>query len=652
MTGYWAALGTGLGNVFSWPNILIPVLGTLVAMATSFLPGIGGASLATLLLVATVHWDPVSVLLLFGALTGGATFMGSITAILFNIPGNAPSAATLLDGHPMSRAGLPRTAIAAAATASAVGSVFGVLVLIALMPIIRPFILQFGPFEYVLLGVWGLSTIIAVPSASRLKALAMALLGLLVGLVGTDPTYGQPRWTFGSIALFDGVDMVALLLGFFTVSEIISWRKRLQLEKAAGLENANDSIWTGMLAVFCHWGLTMRSSAIGVLVGIIPGVGGTVASFVAYGQAIQTTPKDQRSRFGSGDIRGIIAPEAAVDSKDGGSLLPTVAFGLPGSEGGLILLTVLTVHGIVPGIPMLTTGLPLTFTLITALLLSNLLTSAVGLALTPYFARLTALRIDRIALPIIVVSFVTIVQLNGLLIDLYVAVAFGLAGYMLKRLAWPQIPFVISFVLGGFIERNLALSVELARVGRLNPLQRPASLTIMVIIALSLAWIVRGGVLPPRRVKPKRADAAVAWLLTGGCAVMAAISLQGQPGYSIFAQAVAWCCLFAMLAVALVQTISLVGHAKQGGERTHTIPESHRVPLMMMLLLPAAVWLAGLPAALSLFTLIWIAAGQKLTLKSATLASCTSVAVAVATWFYLDRIAAIDLPASAMSHLF
>jgi TctA family transporter len=418
MTGYWGALGTGLANLFAWPNIAIPVIGTLIAMVTSFLPGIGGVSLAAILLVATIHWDPVSVLLLFGALTGGATFMGSITAILFNIPGNAPSAAVLLDGHPMSRAGLPQTALACSATASAVGSIFGVLVLLALLPVIRPIILEFGPVEYVLLGVWGLTTVITVPSASRMKALAVTLIGLLASLIGTDPSSGYPRWTFGSIALFDGINMVAVLLGYFTLSEIISWRRSFQLGDAASSRSARDSAWAGVLSVFRHWGLTMRSSMIGVLVGIIPGVGGTVASFVAYGQAIQTSPPDERSGFGAGDIRGVIAPEAAVDSKDGGSLLPTIAFGLPGSEVSVILLSVLTVHGIVPGAPMLTTGLSLTFTLILSLLLSNLLTSAVGLAMVPYLARLTALRIDRIALPVIVASFVTIVQLNGMLVDL------------------------------------------------------------------------------------------------------------------------------------------------------------------------------------------------------------------------------------------
>ncbi|NCU20599.1 hypothetical protein EOM89_07650, partial [Candidatus Falkowbacteria bacterium] len=165
MTEFFDPLGIGLANVFSWPNILIPLLGTVLAMIPSFLPGIGAASLAAIMIAVTVTWEPVSVLLLFGALTGGATFMGSITAILFNIPGNASSAAVLLDGHPMARDGQARMAIAASATASAVGSLIGVLVLIALLPAVRPLLLQFGPAERFLFGLWGLVAIIAVPNA-------------------------------------------------------------------------------------------------------------------------------------------------------------------------------------------------------------------------------------------------------------------------------------------------------------------------------------------------------------------------------------------------------------------------------------------------------------------------------------------------------
>jgi TctA family transporter len=651
MTGYWGALGAGLANLFAWPNIAIPVIGTLIAMITSFLPGIGGVSLAAILLVATIHWDPVSVLLLFGALTGGATFMGSITGILFNIPGNAPSAAVLLDGHPMSRAGLPQTALACSATASAAGSIFGVLVLLALLPIIQPIILEFGPFEYVLLGVWGLTTVVTVPSTSRMKALAVTLIGLLASIIGTDPSSGHPRWTFGSIALLDGINMVAVLLGYFTLSEIISWRRSFQLGDAASSRNAQDSAWAGVLSVFRHWGLTMRSSMIGVLVGIIPGVGGTVASFVAYGQAIQTSPPDQRSGFGAGDIRGVIAPEAAVDSKDGGSLLPTIAFGLPGSEASVILLSVLTVHGIVPGAPMLTTGLPLTFTLILSLLLSNLLTSAVGLAMVPYLARLTALRIDRIALPVIVASFVTIVQLNGMLADLYVGLIFGLFGYMLKRLDWPTIPFIIAFVLGGFVERNLALTIDLVRVGRLHPLERPTSLAIMLVIVISLAWMSRGGIAPVRRADPKRADVAMSWLLAAGAAIFAWISLDGRPAYSFFAQGTAWCCLLAILATASLQTARLVRYRAQGGEPVRSIPESHRAPLVMILLLPALIWLVGLSWALAAFVLAWLLAGRRLTWRSGGMAAGAALTAAAAAWLYLDRVAVVDLPLPALSSL-
>lgn len=229
MSDYLAAIAAGAGHVLSWPNIAIPLLGTLIAMVSAFLPGIGGTSIATVALLMTLHWDPISVLLLFGALTGGATFMGSITAILFNVPGNASSAAAQIDGHPISRMGYPRKAIAAAATASAIGSVIGVLALILILPMVRPFILQFGPLERFLLGLWGLTAIIAVPNASTLRAAAAAVLGFLLAMVGSDPATADPRWTFGSLELFDGFTMVAVLLGFFTLSELVAWRTSFRL---------------------------------------------------------------------------------------------------------------------------------------------------------------------------------------------------------------------------------------------------------------------------------------------------------------------------------------------------------------------------------------------------------------------------------------
>lgn len=640
-----SALGVGLSNVFSWPNILIPVLGTILAMIPAFLPGIGTASVAAMMIVLTISWDPVSVLLLFGALTGGATFMGSITAILFNIPGNASSAAILLDGYPMARNGRARMAIACAATSSAVGSLIGVALLLALIPAVRPLLLQFGPAEKFLFAVWGLSAIIAIPNTSAIRALGATLLGLTLALVGSDPKTSAPRWTFGSYELFEGIGPIVMLLGFFTLAEVISWRRTYDLRPSNMGADKNDLMVEGVWSVFQHWGLTIRSALIGTVVGIIPGVGGTVASFIAYGQAVKGAAGD-RSRFGEGDIRGVIAPEAAVDAKDGGSLLPVLAFGLPGSEGGVILLTVLAIHGLTPGTPMLTTELPLAYTLVFALLVSNLLTSALGLAFTPLLARLTRLRIDRISLPVLIVGLVTIVQINGLLMDLYLAVAFALLGYLFKRFDWPRIPFVIAFVLGGFLESNLQLSLQLIAVDRLQPFERPGVLAILGLIAVSVWWMGRKSTrvasLPSARSQHAPGFAAGLLVLVG---VLAVQSLDGPPAYSVFAKIVVW-------ATMLVLTVILVGAFRRRDTQADSfLPEAQRLPFILLALLPALIWLIGLPLAMAGLVAVWLALdGQADRPKIWWVAGCSGFA-SLATWVYLEHVAVGTLPPSVLSSL-
>lgn len=639
-------LGLGIFNVLSWPNILIPVLGTILAMIPSFLPGIGGASVAAVAIAATLTWDPVSVLLLFGALTGGATFMGSITAILFNIPGNASSAAVLLDGYPMARGGRARTAIACAATASALGSVFGVLVLIAILPFVQPLLLQFGPLEKFLLGVWGLSTIIAVPSNSPIRAVAVTLLGLILAMVGADPETSRPRWTFGNFELFDGFNTVAMFLGFFTLAEIISWRRSYEVKAIAPGPEAGDSTRQGVLAVFRHWGLTIRSAVIGTLVGVIPGVGGTVASFVAYGHAVQSA-KD-RSRFGKGDIRGVIAPEAAVDAKDGGSLLPVLALGLPGSEGGVILLTVLGIHGFVPGTPMLTTNLSFTYTLIFALLLSNILTSLLGVALAPSLARLTRLRIDRVALPMLVASLVTVVQLNGLLVDLYAAVGFGMLGYFFKQFGWPRVPFVIAFVLGGFIESNLNLSLQLFSYGRIAPQERPAVWVIAAIILLSVWWMSRRFSVRAKRPAPNLSEPAFAVPLLAAAGVFALVSLRGGAAYSGYAQIIVWSGVVVLGVIALAGSRSLL-RSRETGAPTEPpiIAKAHRLPLLLLGLQPVAVWLLGPPIAIAAMVGVWLSAGTQGRPGRLLIAALVAAATGLAVAMYLDQIAMLRLPRPA-----
>jgi len=646
MSDTLAALGIGLQNVFSWPNFLIPVLGTALAMIVSFLPGIGAASLAAVMVVLTLHWDPVQVLLLFGALTGGATFMGSVTAILFGIPGNAASSVTLLDGHPMAHAGRPRTALAAAATASALGSVFGVLVLILLLPAIRPLLLQIGPLERAALAVWGLATIIAVLDGRPLQALAVTGLGLLLAMVGSDPTTSQPRWTFGQFELAEGLAQGAMLLGFFTLSEVLSWRKSHELQAVLKSAAQGDTTRAGVIGVIKERALVMRASLIGLLVGIIPGVGGTVAGFVAYGQTVQTARGD-RSGFGKGDIRGVIGPEAAVDAKDGGSLLPVLALGVPGSEGGVFLLTVLAIHGFVPGSAMLGADLPFTFTLIFALLVSNLLTSALGLALVPGLARLTRLPIDRIALPVIVVGLVTVVQIDGLVSDLFVAVGFAALGYMFRRLDWPRVPFVIAFVLGPSLESNLALVGQLHAVGRLDFGSRPLA---WVIIALTLASVVWMATRSRHSTKATRqtskAEMGVALVLGLGVALFAAIALTGGSAYSGYARAVCVATLGVFVALVLTQGFPY-SRAGDLEPRTPFLPASHRLPLLLLAAAPALTLLVGLPAACGLLVLFWMLPSLRRgnTSLQAPLIAASALATVVLVTLYLDRVAVLDLPA-------
>jgi putative tricarboxylic transport membrane protein len=532
----WDALLTGLSNVFSWPGILIPMAGTLLAMVASFLPGLGNASVAVLAMVMTLHWEPASVLLLFGALTGGATFMGSITAILFNIPGSVSSTPALLDGYPLSQRGFTRMAIAAAATASAVGSVFGVLVLLTFPPVVEPLILKVGPLEMLLIGVLGLLTIVAVPSKSHLKSACMVGLGLLLAMVGSEPLHGMQRWSMGAMELSDGIGIVPLMMGIFTISELIEWMNPSAVLRSSIIAKGaeKDSTREGVLSVFRHFGLTLRSSTIGTLVGMVPGIGGTVAGFVAYGHAVQSSPQD-RQAYGQGNIKGLIAPEAAVDAKDGGSLLPTLALGLPGSEACVILLAVFSMHGLVPGTPMLTTHLALTYTLILALLFSNVLTSVVGVWMAPALSRLGSVRINRLALPALLICLISVVQLDGRIMDLYVMLFFGVLGYFWRTYDWPRIPFVIAFVLGSVIEKNLTLTTQLVSVGRIDLVKSGLAVVMVFAVMVGMGW---WWVVQSRRVE--KADQYAHGLGLGlvallACAVMMVIAWLEPDAYSNYA---------------------------------------------------------------------------------------------------------------------
>lgn len=491
----------GLVILFTWPNFLLPVVGTVLAMVFAFLPGVGGVTLMALAIPLTFSWSPLATVLLFGALVGGGTFMGSVTSILFNVPGTAPNAATMLDGYPLARRGEANTAIACAATASALGSTIGILLLVALIPVVRTVLIAVGPAEVVVLALWGLATVAMVSRGAMLEGLIAAGFGLLVGFVGLDPRTAEVRFTFGFDYLHDGVPMIPVFLGLFGLAEMMDLyvSRRRTISDQAGPGRLTGSRRRGAAAVLKNPRLLLQSSLLGTGIGVIPGVGGTVASFVAYGQAARSVPD---GRFGDGDIRGVLAPEAANDAKDGGSLLPVLAFGIPGSEGTVMLLAALTLHGVVPGPELLRNDLTLVFVLIWSLIFSNWLTSLLGLGVAGRAARVTRVRAQLLVPVIGLLVVLGALAYRGSFGDLVLTFLFGAVGYGMKVNGWPRVSFVIALVLASLLEINLLLALRLREVGRLQLLDRPLlmALVLLLVATLSLPLL--------RRLRPAGKEAA------------------------------------------------------------------------------------------------------------------------------------------------
>ena len=569
--------------VFSWPNILYPMAGTLLAMVFSVLPGIGGVTLMALAVPLTLTWNPLPTMLIFGAFVGGGTFAGSITAILFNIPGRTSNAATLFDGYPMAQRGEARTAIGCSATASALGATFGLVMLVLLIPFLRRAMLFVGPPEILMLSVWGLTTLGVLTRGARLAGLGAAGLGLMLAFVGADPRLAEMRYTFDISYLADGLHLVPVFVGLFAFAEVLdlSGSRRLTISANWG-EAGSGSVWRGVTSVFRHFWLFIRCSTIGTVIGMIPGVGAAVASFVAYGHAAGSGAE---GRFGQGDIRGVLAPEAANDAKDGGALVPTLAFGIPGGTGTAMLLVALTLHGFTPGAAMMTTHLDLVFVLIWPLFLSNWLTSLLGLAAVTPLSKLTLVR-TQILVPLIFVLALLGAQLfRGRFDDLVLATVFGLLGWGMKTYGWPRVPLVIGLVLGSVFETNLYLTQQLHEVGRINFWTEPVAMGLLLLTVVSLVGSRGRRVLAPAALTQ---PTPVGWerlALAGGVLALVLLFFGATLGLGSVARAVP---LFVV-----VPTLLLVGSqvaVETRAYRRRVAPD--RTPPERLVGRPA-LWLVG-----------------------------------------------------------
>lgn len=465
-------------------RLAILCFAAFLGVILGIVPGIGGLAGTALLLPFTFTMDPYTAFAFLLGLSATTSTGDPIPAILFGVPGGAGSAATVLDGLPMAKRGEAGRALSAAYMSSLMGGLFGALLLGLAVPVLRPVMLYIGTPEMLAISFLGLSMVAALSSSTPLRGIAAASIGIMISMVGSEPRTGTFRWTFESLYLWEGLPLVPVTLGLFALPELCDMAIARHSLEGKPKHDVNHKIWQGAVDCFQHWWLIMRCSWIGTALGAIPGIGGSVVDWVAYAHAVRTV-KDGQKTFGTGDVRGVIASESANNAKEGGSLITTVAFGIPGTAGMAIILGAFLSQGLVPGPDMLTKNLSITYSMVWSVALANIVGAGLCYAFSGQFARLATLRYTLILPMVICIIFIGAFEGSRQWGDLFALLIFGTVGWTMKRLRWPRAPLILGIVLGDTIERQLFISIRLYGADwLLHPM-------VVVIIGIALFGILR-----------------------------------------------------------------------------------------------------------------------------------------------------------------
>ncbi|MBM3529345.1 MAG: tripartite tricarboxylate transporter permease [Alphaproteobacteria bacterium] len=466
-------------------RLLLLAAGCLMGLVLGIVPGIGGITGIAMLLPFTFGMDPYSAFALLLGLAAAVSTGDPIPAVLFGVPGGAASAATVLDGFPMAKNGEAGRALSASYMSSLMGGIFGALLLAISIPFLRPIMLYLGSPELLAFAILGISMVAVLSGSAPLRGVAAACLGIMIAMIGSDPQTGTLRWTFETLYLWDGLPLIPVLLGIFALPELcdlLIGRTAIskQIDKAA--------IYRGQLQgvkdCLKNWWLILRCSWIGGGVGAIPGIGGSVIDWLAYGHALKTE-KGASQTFGKGDVRGVIASESSNNAKEGGALVPTVAFGVPGSASMAVLLGAFLIHGLVPGPDMLTKHLDITYTMVWSIAVANIVGAGLCYAFSPQFAKLATLRYTLILPAVLGVVYIGAFEASRNWGDLIALLMFGVLGWVMKQNKWPRPPLVLGLVLGDTIERYMFISIE--RYG-FSWLWRPV---VAILLAIAIIGVIR-----------------------------------------------------------------------------------------------------------------------------------------------------------------
>ena len=452
----------GLLQVFSATTFTLMMLGIVIGFAVGILPGLGGPVTLALMLPFIFKMEAVEAFAFLLGMAAVTATTGDITSILFGIPGEAITASTIVDGHPMAKKGEAGRALGAALMSSLLGAVFGAFALALAIPVVRPLVLSIGSPEFFMLAILGVTFLASLSGGSVMKGLTAAAIGLLLATVGLDPISGIERYTFGNLYLWDGLPLVSATLGLFAIPEIID----LAVKGTSIAETSVGKIggvMEGVKDTFRHWKLVLRCSAIGTYIGIIPGMGGGVSQWVAYAHALQTSP--DKERFGKGAVEGVLGPGAANNSNLGGGLVPTIAFGVPGNVTMAILLGAFIIQGLVPGPPMLIPEsqgghLTLTFSFVWIIVIANIITVAACFLFLKQLVRITEVRGSLIIPFVLLLVYLGGFATKNAFEDLVVVLLFGAMGWVMVQLDWSRPPLLLGLVLGPLAEDRLFLSMD------------------------------------------------------------------------------------------------------------------------------------------------------------------------------------------------
>lgn len=474
-----------LQNLLDLWIVLSVFVAVVVSLVLGILPGLSGMIGMALFLPFVFFLPPEQSLPVMTAMGAVSFTSGSITAILLNIPGTDPNAATTIDGFPMTQKGEAGRALGAGLMSSGAGGIVTVFIALAMVPLVVPFIMAIRSADMVFVILLGISFIAVLGSGSMLRGLISGGIGLMISFVGYHVITGVTRFTFGISDLFDGVHLVPLLLGLFALPEALNLAARGggTISRTEVVIKGLQEVREGAKDVFRHWGLWLRCSVIGFIVGLIPGIGGTAATFIAYGQAKQTAKNPER--FGTGCVEGVIAPESANNASASGALLTTLALGIPGSAAMAVLLGAFEMAGLVPGPEMMSKHLDLSLTLLMVIVLANLLAVLICLLSAPYLARIAMIP-GHILFPLILtIVFVGAFVYHERFFDVTVLIVFSIVGLVLSKFRYNRPAFLLGFILGNLFEKYFFLSLGLS-----GPLffVRPISLILIAITIVAIAY--------------------------------------------------------------------------------------------------------------------------------------------------------------------